>query len=129
MKTINQELNQTILLYQKKVADKNEEIYELQKDLKSKEKEIKQLKEKKVELPKEHLMSIIIISKDEKIHYSLICKNTDIFNNIENILYKEYPEYTESENSFFVNGEKINRYKNMSFNNIKNGDIIVLKKK
>ena len=76
----------------------------------------------------EKLISLIVESTDQKVHYSCICKNTDKFNKIENILYEAYPEYKKSENNFFVNGNKINKYKSLDFNKIKNNDIIMLKK-
>ena len=76
----------------------------------------------------EKLLSVIFVSSDQKIHYSCICKNTDKFNKIENILYEVYPEYMESENHFFSNGNKINKYKSLDFNKIKNSDIIMLQK-
>ena len=75
----------------------------------------------------EKLMSVIFVSVDQKIHYSVICKNTDKFNIIENMLYEEYPEYMETENYFMVNGNKVNKYKSLKLNKIKNHDIIVLK--
>ena len=75
----------------------------------------------------EKLLSVIFVSLDQKIHYSCICKNTDKFNKLESILYEKYPEYSESENLFYVNGNKINKYKSLEFNKIKNSDIIILK--
>ena len=75
----------------------------------------------------EQLLSVIFVSSDQKIHYSTICKNTDNFSKIENMLYEVYPEYKKSENYFFVNEKKINKYKNLDFNKIKNNDIITLK--
>ena len=78
---------------------KNKEIYELKSifpyDLKKDEK----------------LLTIIFYSVDQKIHYSLICKNTDKFNRIEEKLYDIYPEYKETENFFMIHGNKINRFK------------------
>ena len=74
----------------------------------------------------EKLLSLIIVSTDQKVHYSCICKNTDKFNKIENDLYETYPEYIKSENNFFVNGNKINKYKSLEFNKIKNNEIIML---
>ena len=74
----------------------------------------------------EKLMSVIFISTDEFIHYPIICKNNQIFNVLENLLYEKYPEYKESENLFFVNGRKINKLKTIEENNIKNGNIIVM---
>ena len=74
----------------------------------------------------EVLMSIIFISSDQNLHYSVICKNTDEFYKIESQLYKKYPEYTENENFFILNGKKINRYKTLDQNGVKNNDIIIL---
>ena len=74
----------------------------------------------------EFLLPIIFQSVDSKIHYAIICKNTDRFNMIENILYDKYPEYIEYENYFLVNGSKINKNKTIEQNNIKYSDIIIL---
>ena len=71
-------------------------------------------------------MVVIFQSSNEEINYALICKNNDKFNIIENKLYECYPEYGESENIFTLNRKKINKYKNMEENNIKNNDIIIL---
>ena len=73
-------------------------------------------------------MSIIIKSIDQNILRSFICKNTDKFAKIESQLYNEFSEYleTESENYFLVNSKKINRYKSLEENGIRNGDVILL---
>ena len=71
-------------------------------------------------------MSIIFISTSQDIHCSIICKNTDEFHRIEGELYKKYPEYSENENFFLLNGKKINRYKTLEENGIKNNDKIML---
>ena len=94
---------------------------------------IEEIKELKSKLPfnldkNERLMTVIFTTFDNKLYYSVICKNTHIFNIIENMLYKEYPEYLESENYFTVNGKKINKYKTLEENEIKNSDIIILNK-
>lgn len=75
----------------------------------------------------EKLLSVIFVSSDSKVHYSVICKNTDKFNKIEGMLYDEYPEYLESNNFFLVNGKAINRFKSLEANEIKNNSIIMLK--
>ena len=75
----------------------------------------------------EKMMSIIFISIDENIHYSIICKNTDIFSNIEKKFYDKYPEYKNTQNEFIINGNKVDRLKNIDDNKIKNSDIITFK--
>ena len=74
-------------------------------------------------------MSVIFTSVDQKAHYSIICKNTDTIHRLEEELYKEYPEYSETENYFLCNGKVINKFKTFEVNHIKNGDTIVLNKR
>ena len=76
----------------------------------------------------EKIISIIFISIDQKILYSIICKNTDKFTRLENILYDKYPEYKDTENYFIFNGKKINRFNTIDENNISNNSIITLYK-
>ena len=104
---------------------------ELMKYILKKDKEIEDLKAKLARFPfqllkGEKLMSINITSIDQNIHCSFICKNTDIFSNIEAKLYQKYKEYSENENFFTVNGKKINKHKNLDDNEIKDNDIIIL---
>ena len=96
-----------------------------------KDNEIKELKLKLSRYPfelkeGEKLMTVIITSNDQSIHNSIICKNTDKFNKVENRLYELFPEYSETENYFVVNGNKINKYKTLDDNKINDNDIIVL---
>ena len=77
----------------------------------------------------EKLMTIILKSEDENLIYPITCKNTDSFYKIGAQLYTIFPKYIERENVFFVNGEKINRYKTLENNIIKNNDVIILCKK
>jgi predicted RNase H-like nuclease (RuvC/YqgF family) len=134
----NKELLDKIKILENKFKNSNnidsnndkEEIITLYKKIQSKDDEIKELKLKMPYILEnnEKLMTIIFISLDQKIHYSFICKNTDKFNKIENLLYERYPEYLESENYFTFNGNKINKYKTIEENKINNSDIIVLNK-
>ena len=104
---------------------------ELLKAVLKKDKEIDELKLKLSRFPfelaqGEKLISIIFASTDENVLYSIICKNTDIFGNIELQLYEAHPKYSESVNIFTLNGNKINRSKNLDENKIKNHDTIIL---
>ena len=102
----------------KQINELNNTIFEL-KD------EIDQLKFYIVS-QNEQLMYLKIISSDQKINFSLFAKDTDIFNKIENLLYQKYPNYIEINNYFLVNGMKINKYKTLKDNKIKNNDILTL---
>ena len=116
LKILNNSLNNNL---------NKDKIKELTEEIKKKDKIISNYP---VQLSEgEKLLSVMFVSLDQKIHYSVICKDTDIFNVIENKLYETYPEYKNIDNNFFVNEIKINRYKNLEFNKIKNKDIIILK--
>ena len=77
----------------------------------------------------EKLISIIFESSDQKMHYSMICKNTDTISDLEKKLYNEYPDFVLSDNIFLCKGTVINRYKSFESYKIKNGDIIILNKR
>ena len=115
LKNLNESLNKTINI------DKMNELLE---EIRIKDKIISSYPVQLLE--GEKLLSVIFVSIDKKINYSVICKNTNKFNEIENILYDAYPEYVEKENYFVVNGKEINKYESLDFNNIQNNDIITL---
>ena len=77
----------------------------------------------------EKLISIIFESSEQTMHYSMICKNTDTISDLEKKLYKEYPDFIDSDNVFLSKGNLINRNKSFESYNIKNGDIIVVSKR
>ena len=94
-------------------------------------KENKELKEKLSRYPfelldKEHMMSVIFTSSEQKLHCSLICKNTTKFIKLEEEICSSYPEYKEIDFYFTANGNIIDKYKTMEENKIKNNDIIIL---
>ena len=105
---------------------------ELNKSIVEKDRELKELKLKLSKYPLElnegeKLMTINFTSIDRRIqNYSIICKNTDIFNTIEKRLYEDYEEYYSTENYFTINGKKIQKCKNLDENNIHDNDAIIL---
>lgn len=134
-----------------KIDDKNDIIYDLKNKIKElqdikynnrEDKKVMGLMEKLVEKEEslkkmklrypfeiaegEKIMSVNIVSPEYSITHSIICKNTHLFNYLENKLYEKYPELLESENFFIVNGDKVNKYKTLEENKIKDNDIITL---
>ena len=71
-------------------------------------------------------MSIIVSSRDEKILYSLTCKNNNTIKDIEKELYKEFPEYSKTKNIFLYKGKKLNKLETFQKSKIKNGDTLIL---
>ena len=66
------------------------------------------------------------MTKDEKIMFPLICKNTDKFNKIKEIFFKEFPEYSESKGKFYYHNNFISKMDNsLEDCNIKTKDIII----
>ena len=97
-------------------------------------KQINDLNEKLKRFPfilerNEKIMSIIFASVDQNIHYSIVCKNTDNIHQLEGELYREYPQFSETENYFMCKGKVLNKFHSFESNYIKNGDVIVLNQK
>ena len=95
------------------------------------QKTIEELKEKLALFPfeilkGEKIMSIIIESSDKKIHREIICKNTELFCDLEKKIYQNNDKYIDIGNYFTLNGKKIDETKSLDDNNIKDNDIIVL---
>ena len=135
----NTELNQKIKTLEEQYINKKDTIpnnnlnneENLTEIIKKNNIEINELKAKLSRYPfelldGEKMISIIFNSGKQDINYSIICKNTDLFVNIELKLYQEYPQYSEVENFFTTNGERINKYKSLEVNKIKNNSIILL---
>ena len=110
----------------------NTNDYSFIKLIKDKEDIINDLNEKLKRFPfilekNEKLMSVIFSSMNQKINYSIVCKNTDNIHNLEGILYKEYPNLFERQNYFYLcKGKLINKFQTLESNQIKNGDTIIL---
>ena len=117
------------LQYDTDIISNKDQIINLMEELREKEHELRAIKKMlPFDLsPGENLMCVIFISVDQKVHLPVICKNTDIFTRLEKLIYDQYPEFGETENYFMVHGQKINKYKTLDYNKIKNNDIITLK--
>ena len=67
-------------------------------------------------------------SMDQKINFAIPSIGTNIFAEIEEKLYQEFPEYRETNNFFLFNGKEILRFKTINENKIKSGRPIILLK-
>ena len=74
---------------------------------------------------KDKIMTVNFIFKMKKIA-AVSCVETNIFAEIEEKLYKQYPEFRETNNNYFVNGEPILRFKTLRQNNISNGSFVTI---
>ena len=67
------------------------------------------------------MMSVNFISMDQNVHFSVGCLKTNTFAEVEEKLYKQYPEYRETNNNFIANGTQVLRFKTIAENKIGNG--------
>jgi len=123
----------------KELENQLKEVNEILKDRVNKansiiaknQKTIDELKEKLSRFPfellkGEKLMSIIVESSDKKLQRAIVCKNTELFCDLEKKIYQENDKYIDVGNIFTLNGKKIDEMKSLDDNNIKDNDIIIL---
>ena len=67
------------------------------------------------------IMSVNFISMDQTVHFSVGCLKTNTFAEVEEKLYRQYPQYRETNNNFLANGIQVLRFKTIAENKIGNG--------
>ena len=66
------------------------------------------------------------ITTDSSLFYAVPCDGDSTFAEVEEKLYKEYPEYRETNNTFLANGIEILRFKTVNDNKIGTGKPVIL---
>ena len=108
------------------------QIKSLQNIIYQKEQEINRLKlqlnniNNKELIRKDQMMVVNFISMDQRVHYAVPCIYNNTFAEVEEKLYKKYPEYRETNNQFLANGREILRFKTIKENKIGNGFPVTL---
>ena len=77
----------------------------------------------------EHTILIIVMTKDEKVILPIMLKNTEKLKKMENLFYKEYPEYLLNKGQFYFHNILLNTYNTLEKYKIKNNDIILFEQK
>ena len=67
------------------------------------------------------MMCVNFISSDQNVHFAVTCLKTNTFAEVEEKLYKQYPQYRETNNTFLANGMQVLRFKTIDENKIGNG--------
>ena len=101
--------------YQNIINQKDQELNKLKLELQN----IKSQNKKYVDMNK--IMTVNFISMDQHIHFAIPCIGTDTFAEVEEKLYKKFPEYRETNNNFIANGEPVLRFKTIAQNKIGDG--------
>ena len=112
---LKNQLNNNIQLFQSIINQKEQELNNFKLELQ------KMSSKNQVMVNLNKIMCVHFISVDQKIHFSIPCVETDTFAEVEEKLYKEYPEYRETNNTFIVNGQIVLRFKTIGQNKIRNG--------
>ena len=73
----------------------------------------------------EYIILLIIMTKDEKIIYPLMCKNTDKINKIKGIFFKENPEYSENNGKFYCHNNILKDNESLEECKINTNNIII----
>ena len=81
-----------------------------------------------VQINLKDIKCVNFISSDQNIKYAVPCSGDTIFAEIEEKLYKEYPIYRETNNTFLANGMEILRFKTINDNKIGTGKPVILVK-
>ena len=112
--TIINNLNNTINNYQNIINQKDIELNNFKAQLNS-----NNIIKKNVDF--DDIMCVNFISSDQNVHYAASCLKTNTFAEIEEKLYKQYPQYRETNNNFIANGTQVLRFKTIAENKIGNG--------
>ena len=116
--TIINNLNNTINNYQNIINQKELELNNLRSHLGNNN------IRKNVDF--DDIMCVNFISSDQNVHYAASCLKTNTFAEIEEKLYKQYPQYRETNNNFIANGTQVLRFKTIAENKIGNGLTVTL---
>ena len=112
-----------------------DEYNKLKYELTLKENEIKDLKDKiqnnsieDMKVNYKDIMVINFISMDSTVQCGIKCLPTDIFAEVEEKLYQRFDNLRNTNNMFMANAKPVLRFKKISENNIKDGDVLQLHK-
>ena len=117
--------------------DNNNQINDLKNEINIKNNQINELKHKleninlnnngiNEQINKKDIKVVSFITTDHSLFYAVSCSGNDTFAEAEEKLYKEYPEYRETNNTFLANGKEILRFKTINENKIGTGKPIIL---
>ena len=72
------------------------------------------------------IITFYIKSIDQLLNCKVSCKSSNIFNTVMNVIFEKEPSFIEKVGYFLCNGNKINEYKTIKQNEIKNNDTVLM---
>ena len=124
----NKKYLDSIKILKEEIIKKDEEIKNLNNSLSDLQKKYKIIKfnQNKLEEKKSFDKCVNFTSTDSKLNFAIPCSGNNVFAEVEEMLYKEYPEYRETNNLFLADGNQILRFKTIDENKIGTGRPIML---
>ena len=107
---------------QNEITNKNNQITILKQQLQNS----MLINNKNEQIYKNDIRCVTFITTDHSLFYGISCSGNDTFAEVEEKLYKEYPEFRETNNTFLANGSEILRFKTINDNKIGTGKPIIL---
>ena len=108
------------------LENKNKLLEEENKELKLKIENLNNNQPKLVDF--NQIRVVQFISDDHSLICGINCLLSDTFAEVEEKLYKIYPEYRETNNTFQIDGRNILRFKTIAENNIQTGHCVLISK-
>ena len=121
----NIDLNQINNL-KNEINNKNVQLEQLRQQLQSTNLNTNQLNQNNNKDPLFANRCVNFITTDSSLFYAISCNGDSTFAEVEEKLYKEYPEYRETNNTFLANGIEILRFKTVNDNKIGTGKPVIL---
>ena len=109
---------------QNEIDKRDQEINKLKKDLENKN--INNNIKQELTIKESDMATVYFTSSDQRINFAIPCVKYNTFAEVEEKLYKEYPEFRETNNIFIANGNQVLRFKTIEENKIGNGKPVML---
>ena len=109
---------------QNEIDKRDQEINKLKKDLENKN--INNNIKQELIIKESDMATVYFTSSDQRINFAIPCVKYNTFAEVEEKLYKEYPEFRETNNIFIANGNQVLRFKTIEDNKIGNGKPVML---
>ena len=113
--------NTNINNYQNIINQKDLELNNLRMQINNMNNMNNNIQSNKVTIDLNDIMTVNFISMDQNVHFAVSCLKTNTFAEVEEKLYKQYPQYRETNNSFLAHGSQVLRFKTIAENKIGNG--------
>ena len=105
---------------QDEIDKRDKELNKLKKDL-----ENKNIQKDSI-IHESDMATVYFTSSDQRINYAVPCVKKNTFAEVEEKLYKQYPEFRETNNIFIANGDQVLRFKTIEENKVGNGKPVML---